>query len=76
MRSRRAVVTVVVDPVNDAGYISGQPARGLVAEVGGRLLWSPRRRAYCTSQAVAGDVLALADARHFGLVYERLDGAG
>jgi hypothetical protein len=70
--TRRPWITVVIDPVNHAAFVSGWKARELVETCGGRPLWSRRRRAWSTSEQTATDVLALADRDGLAVRYERV----
>lgn len=70
----RPWITVVIDPVNHAAFVSGWKARELVMSCGGRPLWSRRRRSWSTSESTAIDVLAMAERDGLAVRYERIGG--
>ena len=74
MKARRKWLTVVIDPVNHSATVSGWRAKELIEQCGGRPMWSYRRKAWCTSDSVASDVLALADVENYGIRFTMLGG--
>ena len=61
MRTRRPWIRVTVDPVNHVGSVAGRDAKERIEACGGRPYWHRSRRVWMTSEAVAGDVLAMAE---------------
>lgn len=50
----------------NTAYVSGNGARGVLLELRGRApMWSPKHRAFVTTEATAKDALALAEARRW-----------
>lgn len=70
MRARRTWVSVTIDPVNHTGSVSAADAKELIERCGGRPYWSRSRRVWLTTEKVAGDVLALAEAEGRAVRYE------
>ncbi len=62
MTARRAWLRVTVDPLNHSATVAGWQAKEFIEECGGRPIWSRTRKAWCTSESIASDVLALAQA--------------
>lgn len=72
MRTPKKWITVIIDPTNHSASLSGLRVKELIEQCGGRPMWSRRRRAWCTSESVASDVLALADADNYGIRFTML----
>lgn len=70
MRARRSWVIVTVDPVNHTGTVKAFDAKELIERCGGRPYWSARRRVWITTEAVVGDVLALAESMGRAVSFE------
>jgi hypothetical protein len=68
----RPWIHVQVDPVNHAGFVSGHGSRALIVSCGGKPQWSRRRKAWCTSESIALDVLALAEHEGYAVDYTQV----
>ncbi len=69
MSTRRSWIRVTVDPVNNTGTVAGWNAKELIVECGGRPMWSRMRNAWCTSERVASDVIAVAESRRIAVQF-------
>lgn len=61
MSARRQWIRITVDPVNHVGSVAGRDAKERIEACGGRPYWHRSRRVWMTTEAVAGDVLAMAE---------------
>ncbi|MDO9378928.1 MAG: hypothetical protein Q7T56_08755 [Nocardioidaceae bacterium] len=76
MSGSRAWLRVVIVPEKGLAFVQGPGARELIEEAGGRAFWLGTKRAWSTSPAVAGDVLALAQLGRLAVAYEGPRGGG
>lgn len=70
--SRRPWIYVTTDPLNHSGFVKGWGARELIIELGGKPIWSRRRKSWSTSEGTALDVLAAAEHKGYAVQYEQL----
>ncbi len=65
----RPWLRVHVDPLNDTATINGPGTGKLIERAGGKLMWSPRRKAWTSNCRIASAVLALADHENREVTY-------
>lgn len=67
-------IVIIIDPANDFGSVAGWHAKDLIVRCGGRPIYSRRRKAWCTNERIASDVLAAAEADGCSVVLSVLGG--